>query len=137
MPQTPDWTPFLEAGMQFSAMTRSEAKRLASQLVKEGQLAQERAQSFVDEMVDSSKNRTDELVDVVRKEFQRQVTSMGIATKEDLARLERKLNAQAGKSAAKTPSTKKSTKKSAAKKPSSKKRAATKKGAKKKSAKAA
>lgn len=114
MPQTPDWTPFLEAGMQFSAMTRSEARRLAQQLVKEGQLAQERAQTFVDEMVDSSKKRADELVEVVRGEFQRQVTSLGIATKEDLARLERKLNAQSGKAAPK----KKSKKKSAAKKKS-------------------
>jgi len=114
VPQTPDWTPFLEAGMQFSAMTRSEARRLAQQLVKEGQLAQERAQTFVDEMVDSSKKRADELVEVVRGEFQRQVTSLGIATKEDLARLERKLNAQSGKAAPK----KKSKKKSAAKKKS-------------------
>jgi polyhydroxyalkanoate synthesis regulator phasin len=133
VPQTPDWTPFLEAGMHFSAMTRSEARRLAQQLVKEGQLAQERAQTFVDEMVDSSKQRADELVEVVRGEFQRQVTSLGIATKEDLARLERKLNAQSAKPAPKKKSG------AAQKKPAAEKKSSTKKksDAKKKPARAA
>jgi polyhydroxyalkanoate synthesis regulator phasin len=136
VPQTPDWTPFLEAGMHFTAMTRSEARRLAQQLVTEGQLAQERAQSFVDEMVDSSKRRADELVDVVRGEFQRQVTALGIATKEDLAELERRLakaGAKSGAGKAKKSTAKKKKTASKAKKTSAK----TKKTGKKKSSRAA
>jgi polyhydroxyalkanoate synthesis regulator phasin len=83
-----DWRQFLDAGMQFTAMTRAEARRRAEELVREGQLAQERAQAFVDDLVRSSRQRADELLDVVRKEIQRQVEALGIATKDDLGRLE-------------------------------------------------
>jgi hypothetical protein len=70
---------------------------------------------------------------VVRDEFQRQVTSLGIATKEDLARLERKLNAQSAKPAPKKKSG------AAQKKPAAEKKSSTKKksDAKKKPARAA
>jgi len=114
--------------MEFTAMTRAEARRRAQKLVKEGQLAQERAQAFVDEMVDSSRRRADELLDVVRSEFQRQVESLGVATKEDLARLEAKLRGKASKD--------EKGKKSGAKKGAgAKQKPATKKSATKKSAK--
>jgi len=78
--------------MQFSELTRAEAQRRAEKLVKEGQLAQERAQAFVDDMVESSRRRADDLLGIVRGEFQRQVQALGIATKDDLARLEAKLS---------------------------------------------
>lgn len=91
MAKTPDWAPFLEAGLEFTEMTRAEARRRAQRLVKEGQLAQDRAQAFVDEMVESSRRRADELVGVVRTEFQRQVDALGLATKDDLAALEAKI----------------------------------------------
>ena len=52
-------------------------------------------QGFVDDLVDESRKRTDVLLDVVRKEIQRQVKTLGIATKEDLARLETKIAKQA------------------------------------------
>jgi polyhydroxyalkanoate synthesis regulator phasin len=91
MPHAPDWTDWrqaLDAGMQFTALTRAEAQRRAQQLVREGQLAQERVQSFVDDLVRTSRDRADALVEVVRREIQRQVEALGIATKSDLDRLE-------------------------------------------------
>jgi polyhydroxyalkanoate synthesis regulator phasin len=119
----------LEAGMQFTALTRAEAQRQAERLVKEGQLAQERAQTFVDEMVESSRRRADALVDVVRNEFQRQVDALGLATKADLARLEAKLSGRAAPKPRKATKKRKApARKSVAKKA---KKAATRKGAKK------
>ena len=118
MANRPDWTPFLEAGKEFSALTRSEAQRLTDQLVREGQLAQDRAQSFVDELVESSRRRADELVDVVRNEFRRQVKSLGIATKSDLSRLEERLSAVSKPKKATKSATKKAAK--AAKQPARK-----------------
>ena len=61
---------------------------------RQGQLAQEQVQGFVDDLVDESRRRTDVLMDVVRKEIQRQVKTLGIATKDDLAKLEAKLAKQ-------------------------------------------
>ena len=97
MPQTPDWNKYLDAGAEFVAMTRTQARQRAKELVSQGQLAQEQVQGFVDELVDESRRRTDVLLDVVRKEIQRQVKTLGIATKDDLAKLETKL-AQADRS---------------------------------------
>ena len=91
MPQPPDWNKYLDAGVEFVAMTRAQARKRAKELVGTGQLAQEQVQGFVDELVDESRQRTDVMLDVVRKEIQRQVKTLGIATKEDLAQLETKL----------------------------------------------
>jgi polyhydroxyalkanoate synthesis regulator phasin len=90
-PDWMDWQRFLEVGQEFTAMTRTEARRRAKELVREGQLAQERVQTFVDELVRTSRQRADELVEVVRKEIQRQMEALGIATKDDLKRLEARL----------------------------------------------
>jgi polyhydroxyalkanoate synthesis regulator phasin len=98
MPQPPDWNRYLDAGVEFVAMTRTQARKRAKELVSQGQLAQEQVAGFVDDLVDESRKRTDVLLDVVRKEIQRQVKTLGIATKDDLAKLESKL-AKAPKSA--------------------------------------
>ena len=130
MPQSPDWNKYLDAGAEFVAMTRAQARARAKELVGTGQLAQEQVQGFVDDLVEESRKRTDAMLDVVRKEIQRQVKTLGIATKDDLAKLETKLNKQA--KATKKPSA--PAKKKAAKKDSGKK--AAKKKPVKKSAKA-
>jgi polyhydroxyalkanoate synthesis regulator phasin len=138
MPQPPDWSKYLDAGVEFVAMTRTQARKRAKELVGTGQLAQEQVQGFVDDLVDESRKRTDVLLEVVRKEIQRQVKTLGIATKDDLAKLETKLTKQvktgpakasgkaSGKKAAK-PAGKKAAKKAA-------KRSATKSGSTKKAA---
>ena len=94
MPQPPDWKRYLEAGMQFTEMRRSQARALAGDLVSTGQLARDQVAAAVDEMVAMSRRRTEELQDVVRAEVQRQLGSLGLATQADLRRLERKLNAR-------------------------------------------
>lgn len=122
MPQPPDWNKYLDAGAEFVAMTRAQARQRAKVLVGTGQLAQEQVQGFVDDLVDESKRRTDLMLDVVRKEIQRQVKTLGIATKEDLARLEDRIVKQ---TAAKTPTSGKSS--SAKKKAKASSKPATKK----------
>ena len=110
--ELPDWHELLDAGMEFTALTRAEAQRRAKRLVHEGQLAQDRMQSFVDALVRTSRTRADELVDVVRKEIEQQVKVLGVATKRDLDRLERRV-AKAEQTAART--ARKAPKKAAAK----------------------
>ena len=125
MPQAPDFSRYLNAGAEFVALTRAQARERAHELVAQGQLAQSQVQTFVDGLVDESRRRTDQMMDVVRQEIQRQMQSVGIATKDDLAKLEARLAKQA-KTTKKvgTKATKKSakagTKKSAAKKSSKK-----------------
>lgn len=92
MPQ--GWRQYLEAGMHAGEITRSQAQRIVRQLVKEGQVAESRARAYVDELVNRSRKRTDDLRKLVRKEIRSQLSSLGLATKQDLARLERKLTKQ-------------------------------------------
>ncbi len=123
MAQGPDWKQFLDAGAQFVAVTRAEARRRARDLVAQGQLAQGQVQAFVDDLVEQSRARTDEMLDVVRREIQRQVKAFGIATKDDLARLEARLArptrkpAAKAKKSAKKPAKKAGKRKGAARKP--------------------
>ena len=122
MPQAPDLSKYVDAGAQFVALTRSQARNRARELVTQGQLAQSQVQAFVDDLVAESRRRTDEMLDVVRKEVQRQVKTLGIATKDDLAKLEARLTKQMAKASAKKPAAK------SAKKPAKKatpKKAAT------------
>jgi polyhydroxyalkanoate synthesis regulator phasin len=140
MPQPPDWNKYLDAGAEFVAMTRAQARKRAKELVSQGQLAQEQVQGFVDDLVDESRKRTDVLLEIVRKEIQRQVKTLGIATKEDLARLETKLAKQKkpAKAAAKASGKKTSSKaKGASSKPAGSKKAGSTKQSAKKSAKKA
>jgi polyhydroxyalkanoate synthesis regulator phasin len=129
MPQPPDWNKYLDAGAEFVAMTRTQARKRARELVGTGQLAQEQVQGFVDDLVDESRKRTDVLLEVVRKEIQRQVKTLGIATKEDLARLETKLAKQTNPAKASAPGAKRSAAATSGKKSSTK--AGAKKAAKK------
>ena len=132
MPQTPDWAKYLNAGVEFVAITRTQARDRAKELVAQGHLAQEQVQGFVDDLVDESRRRTETMMDLVRQEIGRQVKTLGIATKDDLARLEARIVSKSG--AARSPAVK-ATKKAGAKKTAAKQ--ATKKTAAKKATKKA
>lgn len=105
------WKQYLEAGMQVREMSRAQAQRLVGQLVREGHVAEERAKSYVEEILERSRRRTTELTELVRREVRSQLSSLGLATKDDLERLERKLT----KAAARRPSPAAATRKTAGK----------------------
>src|ERR1700675_3685293 len=124
MPPAPDWKRALETGIQFTELRRSQARRLASDLVSQGQLARDQLGAAVDELVEISRHRSEELRKVVSAEVQRQLGGLGLATKNDLVALERRLRATpaaSNRAPAKKSPTKKAAKKPGAKKPAAKK----------------
>ena len=82
---------YLDAGMAFTQLTRARAEAIVKDLVKAGELQREQTQERVDDLLERSRKNTDQLRDLVRKEIREQLASIGLATKEDIARLERKL----------------------------------------------
>ena len=66
MPQSPDWKRYLEAGMQFTELRRSQARAVAGDLVNHGQLARDQVSGAVDEIVAMSRRRSDALTGIVR-----------------------------------------------------------------------
>ena len=88
---------YLDTGRAWTEMTREQAQSIVNDLVKAGELQQKRAKKAVDELVDRSRKNAEDLSKLVRQELQTQIGALGIATKEDLARLERKLTGAAAK----------------------------------------
>ena len=96
------WQQYLDAGKAWTELTRAQAEAVVRDLVKAGDVQQKRAKKAVDELLDRSRKNAEELRKVVRHELQSQISALGIATQEDLARLERKLTkATSSKSAPK------------------------------------
>ena len=105
---TPDWKRAMETGMQVTELRRSQAKAIANDLVAQGQIAREQVAAAVDDLLDMSPRRSDDLRKIVRDEVQRQLSGLGLATKKDLAALERRMQKATREAKKKTaPSTKK------------------------------
>jgi polyhydroxyalkanoate synthesis regulator phasin len=115
MPQNDLLKRYLEAGMSFTQMTRSRAEGIVKDLVKAGELQREQTQERVDDLVERSRKNTEHLMSLIRREVSQQLAGMGLATKDDLARLEAKLSRSTGAKAAQKPAS--PAKKPAAKKP--------------------
>ena len=107
------WKRYLDTGAAFVQLTRDRAEAIVKDLVKAGEVRQERASKAVEELMVRSRKNTEELQKLVRSAVQEQLGSLGLATKADIARLEAKINAARKTSAAKAPAKKAPAKKSA------------------------
>jgi polyhydroxyalkanoate synthesis regulator phasin len=93
MAQTDAFKKYLDAGMEFSKLTRSRAEAIVKELVRAGEVQREQRQERVEELLARSRKNTEELMGAVRKELSQQLSSMGIVTKADLKKLEAKVDA--------------------------------------------
>ena len=131
---------YLDAGIAFTEMTRERAQAIVKEWVNAGEVPMQRADDFIEDIVERSRQNTAAIVSLVQAQVQDQLSAIGLATKADIARLEAKINrasASAGASAAaaKKAPVKKAASTSTAKKSAAKKSTATKSSAKKATAK--
>jgi polyhydroxyalkanoate synthesis regulator phasin len=119
IPQSSDWQRVLETGMQFTELRRSQARAIVSDLVAQGHVARDQMGAAVDEVLELSRRRSEDLRKVVQNEVQRQLGALGLATRADLAALERRLT-RANREAKKSGPAKKASGKKAAPKRASK-----------------
>jgi polyhydroxyalkanoate synthesis regulator phasin len=84
---------YLDAGAAFTALTQARAEAIVKDLVKAGEVQTDQAQKVVTELVERSRKNSERVLDTIRKEVRSQVSNLGLATKDDIARLERKINA--------------------------------------------
>jgi polyhydroxyalkanoate synthesis regulator phasin len=91
MPENDLLKRLLDAGMTFAAMTQARAEDLVRDLVRAGEVQAEQAQTVIDELVDRSRRNSERLIDAVRAEIRQQMASLGLATKTDVERLERRI----------------------------------------------
>jgi polyhydroxyalkanoate synthesis regulator phasin len=91
-------------GADFLETARAKAEEFLREMSRAGGDTQGRAQGALDDLVVGGKKSTEQFVAAVRKEVQQQLGALGLATKADLAALERRLSGRAGSaSAAKAP----------------------------------
>ena len=76
-------------------MTRARAESIVKDLIRAGEVQREQRQQRIEELLDRSRKNTEELVSAVRKELSQQLSSLGVATKADLTKLEKKVDALA------------------------------------------
>ena len=86
---------YVEAGIAFTQLTKAKAEAMVRELVKAGDVQREQAQDRVDELLDRSRKSTEGLVGLIRRELAQQLSSMGFATKDDVERLDARLDAMA------------------------------------------
>jgi polyhydroxyalkanoate synthesis regulator phasin len=98
-------------------LTRHQAEQVIRDLVKSGDLRRQQASTAAKELVDRSKENRKELLRFVRGEIQNQIEGLGLATKRDLERLERRITRlETERKASGSPAKKTSAKKTTAKK---------------------
>ena len=69
---------YLDAGLEFTELTRKRAELIVKELVKAGEVQREHAQQRVDELVDRSRQASAAFAEAVRSEVTRQLTDLGL-----------------------------------------------------------
>jgi polyhydroxyalkanoate synthesis regulator phasin len=94
----------LEVGTSIVDLTRERAEAVVKDWVEAGDLGRGKAKKAVDELLDRSHRAGEELQGFVRREIGDQLAALGVATRDDLARLEAKIETltAAAKPAART-----------------------------------
>ena len=81
-----------EAATTYLGLSRERAEAVVKELVKAGEVSRTQAQRVIEELVDRSRQGTEEARELIRREIAQQLTALGVATKDDISRLEAKLD---------------------------------------------
>jgi polyhydroxyalkanoate synthesis regulator phasin len=116
----------LEMATSFLDMTRQQAESMVKEWVDAGDLGRGTAHKAVDDLLQLSRKGREELSGLVRREVRNQLAALGVATKDDVARIEAKLDAatKGGAQATRATAQKTSAQKASAQKTSTKNAAA-------------
>lgn len=123
-----------DAGADFIETARTKAEEFLQELSRAGGDTQGRAQGAIDDLIESGRKGTEGLAAAIRREIQNQLAGLGLATRADLAALERRLIGREAATAAGPAAPKKAAAKKVAPKKAGAKKAAPKKTAAKKAA---
>jgi polyhydroxyalkanoate synthesis regulator phasin len=84
-----------KAGADWLEAARARAEEFLRELARATDTKQGRAQEAVDDLIEGSKKGTEQLVSSIRSEISAQLGLLGLATKADLADLEKRLTGRA------------------------------------------
>ncbi len=84
------------AGLGALSMTREKAEKIFNEYVKAGKAAKNSQEGFVKDLVDSAEKAKGELERLVAEQVRKALAKLDLPTREDLTRLERKIDALKG-----------------------------------------
>ena len=82
---------YLEIGASVLGMSRERAESIVRDLVASGEVAKGQATKAADWLVERGRAGTEELAEMVRREIRQQIAALGLVTRDDLARLEARI----------------------------------------------
>lgn len=82
---------YLEIGASVLGMSRERAESIVRDLVASGEVARGQATKAADWLVERGRAGTEELTEMVRREIRQQIAGLGLVTKDDLARVEARI----------------------------------------------
>lgn len=115
------WQRYLDVAGGITQVTRNRAEQVVRTLVQRGEIAAERTEKTVDELLRRSEQNRKALSGIVRNETERAVARLGLARQADVERLERKVARLEDRGAAPARKTSNKTSKKASKKSAGKK----------------
>ncbi|QGP93099.1 hypothetical protein MGLY_24960 [Neomoorella glycerini] len=74
------------------ALTREAAEKLVDELVKKGEMGQEEARELVNDLLERGKKEREEVQKVIRQEMERVLGELNLPSRDDLLRLEEKVD---------------------------------------------
>ncbi len=80
------------AGLGAVSMTRERAEQMFDEYVSKGRAERENRSGFVKEVMDSAERTRGELEKMISKQVQETVTTLHLATQDDVRRIEQKLD---------------------------------------------
>jgi polyhydroxyalkanoate synthesis regulator phasin len=84
---------YLQALSSLTEITRSRAERLAGLLAKQGELQSTQAGRFAEELVRRTQKNRETVSRLIQREVKRQLGTLGIATRDEVARLQQRVRA--------------------------------------------
>jgi polyhydroxyalkanoate synthesis regulator phasin len=126
---------YLDLGLALASPTQARAEALVKELVKAGEVQSDQARELVAIVIERGRLNGEKLIETVRAEVKHQITSMGLASRSDIERVEQRLLSLFGSAPARTAAPPAAAPKTAAPKTAAPKTAAPKTAAKKTPAK--
>ncbi|HEX2029065.1 MAG TPA: hypothetical protein VHF25_13810 [Nitriliruptorales bacterium] len=83
---------YLEAVTGITKVTRTKAERIVRNLAKQGEAAARNPQELVEQLLQRSQENREALSGLVRSETRKAIKAMGLATRNDVERLQRQLS---------------------------------------------
>lgn len=78
MPATDALKQYLDAGLEFTELTRKRAEKIVKDLVKAGEVQREQTQDRVEELIERSRHASAAFAEAVRTEVTRQLSDLGL-----------------------------------------------------------